>query len=71
MSVKKVKVSFSFMLQHNCSNYRLKCPKDLRVTKIVKIIRFAGVCRKLETEVCFQKQQVTKYLRLTLALVPM
>ena len=41
--------------------------KNLRVTKIVKEIKFAEVWGKLEAEKCFQKQLFTKYLRLTLA----
>ena len=40
--------------------------KDLRVTKIVKEIKFEGVWGELEVIICFQRQPFTKYLRLTL-----
>ena len=40
--------------------------KDLRVTEIVKEIKFEGVWGGLETQKCFQRQSFTKYLRLTL-----
>ena len=42
--------------------------KDLRVTKIVKEIKFEGVKCKLESKTGFQRQSVTKYLRLALVL---
>ena len=40
--------------------------KGLRVTKIVKEIRFEGVWVELEAKKRFQRQPFTKYLRLTL-----
>ena len=40
--------------------------KGLRVTKIVKEIRFERVWGKLEAKKCFQRQPFKKYLRLTL-----
>ena len=41
--------------------------KGLRVTKIIKEIwKFEGVLDKLELRKGFQRQSVTKYLRLTL-----
>ena len=40
--------------------------KDLRVTKIVKEIKFEGVWGDLESKKCFQRQSFTKYLRVTL-----
>ena len=43
--------------------------KGLRVTKIVKEIRFVGVWGELEAKKCFQRQSFTKYLRLTLVFV--
>ena len=42
--------------------------KGLRVTKIVKEIKFEGVWDELESKNGFQRQSVTKYLRLTLVL---
>ena len=39
--------------------------KDLRVTKIIKEIKFEGVWSKLEAKKCFQRQSFTNYLRLT------
>ena len=43
--------------------------KALRVTKNVKEIMFEGVWGELESKKCFQRQQITKYLRLTLVLM--
>ena len=40
--------------------------EGLRVTKIIKKIKFEGVWGKLEAKKCFQRQPFTKYLRLTL-----
>ena len=40
--------------------------KELRLTKIVKEIKFEGVWGKLESKIGFQRQSVSKYLRLTL-----
>ena len=40
--------------------------KVLKVTKIVKKIKFEGVWDKLESKKGLQRQSVTKYLRLTL-----
>ena len=40
--------------------------KGIRVAQIAKEIKFKGVCGKLESKNGFQKQPVTKYLRLTL-----
>ena len=39
--------------------------KSLRVTKIVKEIKFEWVWGELEAKNCFQIQALTKYLRLT------
>ena len=41
--------------------------KGLRVTKIVKEIKFEGVWDELEAENYFQIQSFTNYLKLTLA----
>ena len=41
--------------------------KGLRVIKIVKKNKFEGVWGELESKKGFQRQSVTKYLRLTLA----
>ena len=43
--------------------------KDLRVIKIVKEIKFEEVWDKLESKTGFQRQSVTKYLRLILVFV--
>ena len=43
--------------------------KGIRVTKIVKEIKFEGVWGELESKTGFQRQSVTKYLRLTLVFV--
>ena len=43
-----------------------KSVKSLRVTKIVKEIEFKGVCDERESKKGFQRQSVTKYLRLSL-----
>ena len=40
--------------------------KGLRVTKIVKEIKFEGVWDELESKNGFKRQSVAKYLRLTL-----
>ena len=42
------------------------CVKGLRVTKIVKQIKFKAVWGKLGRKVCFQRQSLRKYLRQTL-----
>ena len=42
------------------------CVKGLKVTKIVKQIKFEGVWGKLEAKNCLQRQPFTKYLRKTL-----
>ena len=42
--------------------------KGLRVTNIVKEIPFGGIWGELFSKVAFQRQSVTKYLRLTRAL---
>ena len=41
----------------------LNCMEELRVTKIVKEIKFEGVWGELEAQKCFQRQSFTKYLR--------
>ena len=43
--------------------------KGLRVTKIVKQIKFEGAWGKLEAKYCFQRQSWPKYMRQTLVLV--
>ena len=40
--------------------------KGVRVTKIVKEIKFEGVWGELESKKSFQRRSFTKYLRLTL-----
>ena len=40
--------------------------KGLRVTKIVKEIKFEGVWDELEAKNCSQRQLFTKYVKLTL-----
>ena len=40
--------------------------KGLRVTKIVKEIKFKGVWSELESKKGFQRESATKYLRLNL-----
>ena len=40
--------------------------KGLRVTKIVKEIKFEGVWGKLESKNGFKRKSFTKYVRLTL-----
>ena len=40
--------------------------KGLKVTKIVKEIKFKGVWGELEAKYCFQRQSFANYLRLTL-----
>ena len=44
--------------------------RGLRVTKIVKEIKFEGVWAELEATGCFQRQSFTKYLTLTLVFMP-
>ena len=41
--------------------------KGLRVTKIVKQIKFEGIWGKLKAKNCLQRQPLTKYVRQTLA----
>ena len=41
--------------------------KGLRVTKIVKEVKFEGVWDEWKAEKCFQRQSFTKYLTVTLA----
>ena len=43
--------------------------KGLRVTKIVKKIKFEGVWSELESKRGFKRQSFTKYLRLTLVFI--
>ena len=43
--------------------------KGLRVTKIIKEIKFEGVYGKLESKRGFQRQSVARYLRLALVFV--
>ena len=43
--------------------------KDLRVSKIVKEIKFKGVWGDLKAKNCFQKWSFTGYMRLTLVFV--
>ena len=40
--------------------------KDLRVSKIVKEIKFEGTWGELQAKKCFHLQSFTKHLRLTL-----
>ena len=39
--------------------------KGLRVTKIVKKMKFEGVWPKLQEKNCLQRRSITKYIRLT------
>ena len=43
--------------------------KGLKVTKIVKEIKFEGVWGKLEPTTGFQRHSITKYLRLTVVFI--
>ena len=45
------------------------CVKGLRVSKIVKQIKFQGVWGKLTAKLHFQRQSFKKYLRKTLAFI--
>ena len=40
--------------------------KDVRITKIVKKMKFDGVLGELEAQTRFQRQSFTRYLRLNL-----
>ena len=62
-------VNFSIFLQLNLSNFWLNCVEDPAVTKFVKEIKFEWVCSELGSKNCFQRQLLTKYLRLTLVFV--
>ena len=53
------RANFSTFLQFNCSNFRLKYVKSLRVTNIVKEIKFEGVLGSLQAKDCFQTQIFT------------
>ena len=46
-----------------------KYVKSLRITKIVKQIKFEGDCGELEAKYCFQRQSWPKHMRQTLVLV--
>ena len=63
------KENFSIFLGLKCSNFRLKLCEGIRITKIVKEIKFEVVWGELEAEKCFQRQSFTKYLRLTLIFI--
>ena len=43
-------------MQISCFSFRLNCVQGLRVTKIVKKIKFKGVRGELESGNCFQGQ---------------
>ena len=45
--------------------------KGVRITKIVKEIKFEGVSGELESKGGFKRQSVTKYLKLTLVFMGM
>ena len=51
-----------------CFQYE-NCVKGLRVTKIVKEIKFEEAWDGLEGKYCFQRQSWPKYIRQTLVLV--
>ena len=54
----------STFLQISCSNSRLNCVKNLRVTKTPKpSIKFEGNWGNVVAIICFQRQSWTKYLR--------
>ena len=60
----------STFLQISCSNSRLNCVKNLRVTKTPKpSIKFEGTWGNVVTKICFQRQSWTKYLRQTLVFI--
>ena len=65
----KSKANFTPSFQLNCSNFRLKQCKNIRVTEIAKEIKFKRVWGNLESKKGFQRQPITKYLRLTLVFV--
>ena len=46
--------------------FRYKSVKSLRVTKLLKEMKFRGVQVDLESKKVFKRQAVTTYLRLTL-----
>ena len=50
------KKNFSAFLQISCFSFRLNCVQGLRVTKIVKKIKFKGVRGELESGNCFRGQ---------------
>ena len=56
------KANFSHFFQLNCSNFRLKQFER----PYVKEFKFEWVWVELESKSGFQRQSVTKYLRLTL-----
>ena len=62
------KAIFRTSLSRNFPNVRLKKGERL-VTKIVKEIKFGGAFDELESKKRFQRQLLTKYLRLTILFV--
>ena len=50
-------------------NLVLKILKGLRVTKVLKKIKFEGAWGELESKKCFQRQSFTKCLILTLVFI--
>ena len=60
------KGSFCPFLKINCSDVSKKVSKALELPKVSKKIKFEGGWDKLESKSGFQRQSITKYLRLTL-----
>ena len=69
------KIYFIFLKTRPWSNFKdlqyqiWTSVKGLRVTKIVKQIKFEGTWGKLEAQYCFQRQPWPKYMRQTLVVV--
>ena len=62
----QVRKNFAFFVKLIALTLGQNSVKSLRVTKSVKEIKFQGVWDELESKNGFQRQSVTKYLRLTL-----
>ena len=63
------KISFITSLQICFSNLDDNYVKGLRVTKIVKQIKFEEECGELQSKYCFERQSSPKYMRKYLVLV--
>ena len=62
----RVSETFAHFCNLIAPNFALNSVKSLRVSKIVTKNNFKWVWQELESKKCFQRQSVTKYLRLTL-----